>query len=215
MAGILRGAGRIRTGEERLIRGGATTPLGLPLRARCRRERSGGFGQGLSILTPAMISLPGLIRGGVYSRRRGWGMGRGRRAGLTHPEGGSVVRGVAMADDRVPGRGPGGGTHDVSRDQFVLIRVEGMHCHRCEQSIRKALQSHDGVREVEVDFASGQASVLFDRGAVTIRQLMDSVNEAGYRATGFTQSHNETGGEGAADAGGDAKKHADRASHPS
>jgi len=78
---------------------------------------------------------------------------------------------------------------DVSHDQFALIKIEGMHCHKCEQAIQRALQSHPGVREVEVDFASGQASVLYDQGAVTIKQLMDSVNDAGYRATGFSQSH--------------------------
>jgi len=72
-------------------------------------------------------------------------------------------------------------------DQFVMIKIEGMHCHRCEQSIKKALQGNPGVHEVEVDFLSGQASVLFDPNQVKIRQLVDSVAEAGYRATGFTQ----------------------------
>jgi Cu+-exporting ATPase len=62
-----------------------------------------------------------------------------------------------------------------------------MHCHKCEQSIQKALLQHDGVREVEVDFASGQASILFDRGSVTVKDLLDAVANAGYRATGFTQ----------------------------
>ena len=76
---------------------------------------------------------------------------------------------------------------DVSRDQLALIRIEGMHCHKCEQSIQKALLQHDGVREVEVDFASGQASILFDRGSVTVKDLLDAVNDAGYRANGFTQ----------------------------
>ena len=76
---------------------------------------------------------------------------------------------------------------DVARDQLALIRIEGMHCHKCEQSIQKTLSQFPGVYEVEVDFNSGQASVLFDRGSVTIKQLMDSVNQAGYRATGFTQ----------------------------
>ena len=76
---------------------------------------------------------------------------------------------------------------DVSRDQLALIRIEGMHCHRCETTIQKALARNPGVHEVEVDFPSGQASVLYDRGAVTVRQLIESVNEAGYRATGFTQ----------------------------
>jgi Cu+-exporting ATPase len=76
---------------------------------------------------------------------------------------------------------------DVSRDQLAVIKIEGMHCHKCESTIQKALLAHSGVHEVEVDFASGQASVLFDRGSVTVKQLMASVNDAGYRATGFTQ----------------------------
>ena len=76
---------------------------------------------------------------------------------------------------------------DVSRDQLAVIKIEGMHCHKCESAIQKALTANTGVHEVEVDFASGQASVLFDRDSVTVKQLMDSVNDAGYRATGFTQ----------------------------
>ena len=76
---------------------------------------------------------------------------------------------------------------EVARDQFAVIRIEGMHCHKCEQSIQKLLGQHPGVREVEVDFASGQASVLFDRGSVSISKLMEAVNAAGYHATGFTQ----------------------------
>ena len=62
-----------------------------------------------------------------------------------------------------------------------------MHCHKCEAALQKALLANAGVHEVEVDFASGQASVLFDRDSVTVKQLMTSVNDAGYRATGFTQ----------------------------
>lgn len=76
---------------------------------------------------------------------------------------------------------------DVARDQLAVIRIEGMHCHKCELSIQKALQGVRGVHEVEVDFASGQASVLFDRSAVGVSRLIDAVNAAGYRATGFTQ----------------------------
>jgi len=75
---------------------------------------------------------------------------------------------------------------DVSLDQFVLIRIDGMHCHKCEQAIQKSVMSNPGVHEVEVDFLSGQASVLYDRTAVTVAQLMDAVTAAGYRASGFT-----------------------------
>ncbi|WP_428937967.1 heavy-metal-associated domain-containing protein [Fontivita pretiosa] len=77
---------------------------------------------------------------------------------------------------------------DVAHDDLAVIKVEGMHCHRCEQTIQKALASRPGVREVEVDFASGQASVLYDRNRITVRELMETVTQAGYRATGFTQN---------------------------
>jgi Cu+-exporting ATPase len=80
---------------------------------------------------------------------------------------------------------------DVNTDRFVLIRIEGMHCHKCEQSIKKHLQRRPGVHEVEVDFASGQASVLFTPDAVTISELVDAVKESGYKPVGFTQSHAE------------------------
>lgn len=76
---------------------------------------------------------------------------------------------------------------DVARDQLAVIKIEGMHCHKCERTIQNALLADPGVHEVEVDFASGQASVLFDGAAVSISKLMESVNAAGYRATGFTQ----------------------------
>ena len=80
---------------------------------------------------------------------------------------------------------------DVARDQFALIKIEGMHCHKCEQAIIKALSQFVGVHEVEVDFASGQASVLFNPRIASILQMMQAVNEAGYNATGFTQGEDK------------------------
>ncbi len=79
----------------------------------------------------------------------------------------------------------------TSSDQFVLIRIEGMHCHRCEQAIKKLLQRKPGVHEAEVDFASGQASILFDPKLITVAELIDGVKEAGYKPVGFTRSQND------------------------
>ncbi len=76
---------------------------------------------------------------------------------------------------------------EVGGDQLALIKIEGMHCHKCEQAIKKALAQYRDIHEVEVDFASGQASVLYRPGSVTIKQMMDAINDAGYRATGFSQ----------------------------
>ena len=71
----------------------------------------------------------------------------------------------------------------------MVIRIEGLHCHRCEQAIKKQVQKCAGVYEVEVDFASGQASILYDPQQITIPQLIEKIKETGYKPTGFTESH--------------------------
>jgi len=76
---------------------------------------------------------------------------------------------------------------NVGADQLAILRIVGMHCHKCEQAIQDALTQRDGVHEVEVDFASGQASVLYDHDKVDVKMLSEAVTEAGYRVTGFSQ----------------------------
>jgi len=80
---------------------------------------------------------------------------------------------------------------DVANDKLLLIKIEGMHCHKCEAAIRKALD-RPGVYEVEVDFPSRQASVLFDPSAVIVKELLQAVVQAGYKVGGFTQGHADT-----------------------
>jgi copper chaperone CopZ len=78
---------------------------------------------------------------------------------------------------------------DVAQDQLSVVRIEGMHCHKCEQAVQRALVRLPGVHEVEVDFNSKQASVLHQRGSVGMKQIMDAVTQAGYKASGFSQSN--------------------------
>lgn len=79
----------------------------------------------------------------------------------------------------------------IQRDQLVVIRIEGMHCHKCEVAIQKSVKRLAGVNEVEVDFPTSQASVLFDSSKVAIQDLMNAVTQAGYRATGFTRNDSD------------------------
>ena len=76
---------------------------------------------------------------------------------------------------------------DIASDHLVLIQIEGIHCHRCEQAIQRALSKLPGVREVEVDFLSGQASVLAEKNCITPNEMMKAIDEAGYHATGFVE----------------------------
>jgi len=76
----------------------------------------------------------------------------------------------------------------VTQDQLAIIRIEGMHSHQCEREIQAALEALDGVTEVEVDFLSAQASILFDAGRVSVGQLTDVLTGHGYRAAGIGRS---------------------------
>jgi Cu+-exporting ATPase len=86
-------------------------------------------------------------------------------------------------------------SQDVGRDHLALIRIEGMHCHKCEQAISKAVQNLPGVYEIEVDFNSRQASVLYNSAQVNVKQLTDAITATGYRVTGFTQRQTDPPGE--------------------
>lgn len=77
---------------------------------------------------------------------------------------------------------------DHARDHLVVIGIEGMHCHKCEQAIQRSLKRLAGVSEVEVDFPTAQASVLFDASKVGVDDLMHAVTQAGYKAVRFTRN---------------------------
>jgi len=75
---------------------------------------------------------------------------------------------------------------DVGAYQLAIIRIDGMHCHKCEKTVQEVLMRHEGVHEVEVDFNSAQASVLYDHNQVGVKALADAITDAGYNVTGFT-----------------------------
>jgi copper chaperone CopZ len=70
--------------------------------------------------------------------------------------------------------------------QLLNVRIEGMHCHRCQERIKRSLQLIPGVHECEVDFPSALASVIFDPAATNVKEIVDAVTELGYKAASFT-----------------------------
>ena len=77
---------------------------------------------------------------------------------------------------------------DMSGEEVVLIRVEGMHCHKCEVSLQRALGHLNGVREVEIDFNSKLASVVLDKQGASLDELVRAVTDAGYQVEGLTRA---------------------------
>ena len=69
----------------------------------------------------------------------------------------------------------------LARDSLMFVAVGGMHSRQCEERIVAELSGVAGVREVEVDFPSGTASVIYDARRVTAHQLSGVIVAAGYR----------------------------------
>ncbi|MDN5346988.1 MAG: copper chaperone [Clostridia bacterium] len=62
----------------------------------------------------------------------------------------------------------------------VTLKVEGMSCNHCKNSVEMALLGVDGVEAAVVDLARGEARVTYDPGRTTVAALREAVQAAGY-----------------------------------
>jgi len=67
----------------------------------------------------------------------------------------------------------------VDRASFA---VEGMDCTACATAVEKKLKDLDGVQSAIVSYEQKRATVEFDASKVTIAQLEQAIQDAGYRA---------------------------------
>ncbi len=68
-----------------------------------------------------------------------------------------------------------------AKAEKVLLPIQGMTCASCVNKVEKALSSVKGVIHVNVNFATERASVEYIPEEVTIRDLKNAVQEAGYQ----------------------------------
>lgn len=64
----------------------------------------------------------------------------------------------------------------------TVLRASGFSCPSCVSKIDKQLSRIPGVRDVQVQFASGRIKVDHDPDAVEVDQLVAAVKKAGYDA---------------------------------
>jgi len=62
----------------------------------------------------------------------------------------------------------------------VVLNVEGMSCAHCENAIKKAVGSLDGVSEVVVDLENKIVTVQYNHEKVTVEKIKSEIEEQGY-----------------------------------
>ncbi len=67
-----------------------------------------------------------------------------------------------------------------------VLRIDGMHCASCAQSIEKALKHEPGIISVNVNFATGKALVEYDTEKVALQRIDEVIRETGYEPVGIS-----------------------------
>ncbi len=65
--------------------------------------------------------------------------------------------------------------------QQIDLRIKGMTCDGCENTLNLALQKLDGVGAVESDYKTGKAVVEYDPSTITVDEIIDAVDATGYK----------------------------------
>ena len=62
----------------------------------------------------------------------------------------------------------------------VTLKVEGMSCNHCVQSVERSVGELAGVVQVKVNLAEGKVAVLFDEAKVSRAQIEEVIDDQGY-----------------------------------
>ncbi len=63
----------------------------------------------------------------------------------------------------------------------VRLKIDGMHCEGCANTIEALLTQHSGVKSARVSFAAGHGQVLYDPTVTDAAQVAKAVKDAGFR----------------------------------
>ena len=62
----------------------------------------------------------------------------------------------------------------------TVLKITGMHCSGCAGNVEKALRGVKGVTSAVVDLKASKATVEYDSGSTTEKDLSSAVKNAGY-----------------------------------
>lgn len=74
---------------------------------------------------------------------------------------------------------------NVTAVKTVGLRVTGMTCEGCENTVKEALNKIEGVTESNASFATNQAKVSYDTTKTNIAEISKTIDELGYKFEGL------------------------------
>ena len=68
-------------------------------------------------------------------------------------------------------------------NQTRIIKVDGMTCEKCVDSVHGATVGMDGVMSIAVDLKDNLATVTFDDAKTSADEIAAAINDVGFEAT--------------------------------
>ncbi|MBO0551544.1 cation-translocating P-type ATPase [Clostridium botulinum] len=62
------------------------------------------------------------------------------------------------------------------------LKIEGMTCAACAKAVERTSKKLEGVTEANVNFATEKLNVNFDENKLSIGDIQDAIEKAGYKA---------------------------------
>lgn len=75
----------------------------------------------------------------------------------------------------------------TSYEATVKFSIENMTCATCPISVRKAMERVDGVKDVDVNFETKMATVVYDANLTSASDIGSASSDVGFPATELTE----------------------------
>jgi len=76
------------------------------------------------------------------------------------------------------------GDDEAKGTRMISFGITGMTCATCSDTVQRSLADLQGVEDASINLATERATVVFDPSKVTVGQMRESVERAGYGITG-------------------------------
>ena len=63
----------------------------------------------------------------------------------------------------------------------VKLNIEGMHCTGCSTRLEKVLNNVDGVESAKVSLEEKKAYIKYDEAQVNEKELIEAIEDAGFK----------------------------------
>ena len=91
----------------------------------------------------------------------------------------------------------GGNKQEKAQDQgeasLIEVKIEGMTCTGCEQTIQRSVGKLGGIKSVTATFTDGRAVIEYYPATVDTLKMKDAITGSGYKVIKFTNVQSSAG----------------------